>query len=159
MLIRNTCVFLLYIYWFSPFSGRREAVLVARTGVWRAEHPKLQPPRLCEFIVTLFLSRNRLLSTNHSEQNGDGGSFLACEDLGERLDESFLTCTFFLLFFFWVEISLHAPVPLFRPGSVHSGSASWDNCGWALPESNMKRIVFFLQQNHSLFFIPSPDHM
>ena len=32
-------------------------------------------------------------------------------------------------FFFKVEIRSRMLNPLFRPGSVHSGSASWDNCG------------------------------
>ena len=37
----------------------------------------------------------------------------------------FLRLGFFLLFFFFkVEISSHTLIPLFRPGSVHSGSAS-----------------------------------
>ena len=34
------------------------------------------------------------------------------------------------LFFFKVEISSHALFPLFMWGSVHSGSVSWDDCGW-----------------------------
>ena len=33
--------------------------------------------------------------------------------------------------FFKVEISLCTPTALFQTGSVHSGSASWDDCGWA----------------------------
>ena len=37
---------------------------------------------------------------------------------------------FFFFFFFEVEISLCALIPLSMPGSVHSGSASWDDCGW-----------------------------
>ena len=37
----------------------------------------------------------------------------------------------FFFFFFKVEISLRTPIPLFRPGSVHSGWASWDDCGRA----------------------------
>ena len=36
----------------------------------------------------------------------------------------------FFFFFFEVEISLCALIPLSMPGSVHSGSASWDDCGW-----------------------------
>ena len=36
-------------------------------------------------------------------------------------------------FFFKVEISSHTPVSLFRPGSVHSGSASWDDCDRVFP--------------------------
>ena len=35
---------------------------------------------------------------------------------------------------FKVEISLCTPVPLFRPRSVHSGSASWDNKGQVFPD-------------------------
>ena len=45
-----------------------------------------------------------------------GGSFiLACEDFGRMFDNSFPACTFFVLKWRF---------PLFRPGSVHSGSAS-----------------------------------
>ena len=44
-----------------------------------------------------------------------------------------------LFFFFWgggvVGISLHTLIPLFNWGSVHSGSASWDNCGRVSPMS------------------------
>ena len=32
-------------------------------------------------------------------------------------------------FFFKVEISSRTLIPFFLPGSVHSGSASWDDCG------------------------------
>ena len=41
---------------------------------------------------------------------------------------SFIPCLHF--FFFKVEISSHALFPLFMWGSVHSGSVSWDDCGW-----------------------------
>ena len=50
---------------------------------------------------------------------GGGGFFLACEDLGTMLDNSFPACAFFK-----VEISLRTLILLFRPGSVDSGSAS-----------------------------------
>ena len=57
-----------------------------------------------------------------------GGVFyLACKDLGRMFDYSFPACAFF---FFKVEISLRTLIPLFRPESVHNGSASWNNCGW-----------------------------
>ena len=36
----------------------------------------------------------------------------------------------FLCVFFKVEISSRTLIPLFTPRSVHSGSASWDDCGW-----------------------------
>ena len=45
-------------------------------------------------------------------------------------DNSFPACTFF----FKVEIRSHTVIPLFRPGSVHSGSASWDKCGRVFPD-------------------------
>ena len=40
---------------------------------------------------------------------------------------SFIPCLHF--FFFEVEISLRTLIPLFMTGSVHSGWASWDDCG------------------------------
>ena len=33
-----------------------------------------------------------------------------------------------------VEISSHKLIPLSMQGSVHSGSTSWDNCGWMFPD-------------------------
>ena len=44
-------------------------------------------------------------------------------------DSSFMP-VLFLYIFFKVEISSHKLTPLFRPGSVHSVSASWDDCDW-----------------------------
>ena len=41
---------------------------------------------------------------------------------------SFPACAFLFFFFFEVEITSRTLIPLFRPGSVHSGSASWDDC-------------------------------
>ena len=37
-------------------------------------------------------------------------------------------------FFFKVEMSLRTLIPLFTPGLVHSGSASWDDCDRVLPD-------------------------
>ena len=37
-------------------------------------------------------------------------------------------------FFFSVEICLRTLIPLFVPGSVHSGSASWDDRGQMFPD-------------------------
>ena len=39
-----------------------------------------------------------------------------------------------LLFFSEVEIRLHTLILLFMPGSVHSGSASWYDCGRMYPD-------------------------
>ena len=57
-----------------------------------------------------------------------------CEDFGRMFVNSFPTCAVFfsfcfVLFFvvvvvFVVEITSRTLIPLFRPGSVHSGSAS-----------------------------------
>ena len=55
---------------------------------------------------------------------GGGGFFLVHEDLGKMFNHSFPVCNFFLSFFFKVEISSHTLIPLFMPGSVHSGSVS-----------------------------------
>ena len=50
----------------------------------------------------------------------DDGFFPACEDLGggEVIDSPPV------FFFFFMGISSHTTIPLFRPGSVHSGSSS-----------------------------------
>ena len=60
--------------------------------------------------------------------HSDGGFFLACKDLGEKFNHSFPACAFF----FYVEICSCTLIPPSRPGSVHSGSASRDNCGRTL---------------------------
>ena len=41
---------------------------------------------------------------------------------------------FWVVVFFKVEISSHTLIPLFRPGSAHSGSASRDDCDRAFPD-------------------------
>ena len=64
---------------------------------------------------------------------GGSGFLLALDDLGERLDNSFPACTFI----FYVEISSHASVSQFRPGLVHGGLASWDDCSQAFHYTNM----------------------
>ena len=33
-----------------------------------------------------------------------------------------------------MEISSRTLIPLLMPGSVHNGSAGWDNCGWMFPD-------------------------
>ena len=85
--------------------------------------------------------------TTASSRDGDTAQLVVCQAgmlvvaafsllawiLGGRFNNSFPTCAFYF-FFFKVEISLHPPIPLFRPGSVHSGSASWDDCGQVFPD-------------------------
>ena len=53
-------------------------------------------------------------------------SFLACEGFGENV-RPFIPRLHFFFFFFKVEINSRTLIPFFRPGSVHSGSASWDD--------------------------------
>ena len=43
-----------------------------------------------------------------------------------------IPCLFF--FFLSGDQLTHTCNIFFRPGSVHSGSASWDKCGWAFPD-------------------------
>ena len=62
---------------------------------------------------------------------GGGGFFFACEDLGRMLDHLFPTCAFLCV---CVEISSCTLIPLFMPGSIHSGSASWDDCSRMFPD-------------------------
>ena len=57
--------------------------------------------------------------------------FLACKDFGRMFDHSFTACAFY---FFEVEISSRTLIRLFIPGSAHSGSANWDNCGRGFPD-------------------------
>ena len=45
-----------------------------------------------------------------------------------------------LRFFSKVEISSRTLISLLRPGSVHSGSASWDDCGRVFPRSSLPRV-------------------
>ena len=47
-------------------------------------------------------------------------------------------------FFFEVEISSSTLIPLFMPRSVHSGSASWDDCGQMLLDKLC--VNFFLDR-------------
>ena len=60
----------------------------------------------------------------------DGGFFHAGEELRGMFDNSFPAKAFF----FKVEISSRTLIPLFRPGSVHSGSANWDDCDFVFPD-------------------------
>ena len=60
--------------------------------------------------------------------------FLTCEDWEGRFDESFPAFCLFLLLLLcvlWVEITLCTPIAVSGQGSVHSGSAGWDDCGQA----------------------------
>ena len=58
-------------------------------------------------------------------------SSLLVRIFGRVFNHSFPGCAFF---FFEVEISLRTLIPLFEPGSVHSGSVSQDNCGRMFPD-------------------------
>ena len=53
--------------------------------------------------------------------------------LGERSTIHSPTALFFP-FFFKVEVRSCTLIPLFRPGSVRSGSESWDNCDCEFPD-------------------------
>ena len=59
-----------------------------------------------------------------------GGFFLVCEDFGRMFAHSFPTC----LLLFLMEVSPCTLISLFRPGSLHSGSVSWDNCDSVSPD-------------------------
>ena len=42
------------------------------------------------------------------------------------------------------KIHLHAPIPPFRPGPVHSGLANWDDCGQVFPHK--LHVTLFCQE-------------
>ena len=59
------------------------------------------------------------------------------------LGHSFPTCVFFAssFSFFNGEVSLRTLIPLFMPRSVHSGSASLDDCGWMFPKLHVSSFL------------------
>ena len=61
--------------------------------------------------------------------------FFACEDFGENIRPFIYRLRSFL---FEVEISSRTLIPHLRPGSVHSGSAGWDDRCRMFP--NMLRV-------------------
>ena len=71
--------------------------------------------------VTSFIYVGSIITDNGSKPESVVALFIACGDLGKMFDYSFPACTFF---FFYVEIRLYTLIPLLRPGSVHSSSAS-----------------------------------
>ena len=54
---------------------------------------------------------------------------------GQRLDDSLPACAICFCFKVDQHQLTHTPTPLFTPESVHSGSASWDNCGQVFPDT------------------------
>ena len=65
--------------------------------------------------------------TDTAGGGGGGGFFLLSKDFWENVRQ-FTSRQPFFPDFSEVEITSRTLIPLFRPGSVHSGSVSWDNC-------------------------------
>ena len=110
---RLVCVTLVYNMLsasvFLLFFHKEQTIMTASWGtqIWREKNTKSTS---AAFLVVVLVV----------------GGFVF-EDLGRMFNNSFPTWAFFF-FFFKVGISSRALIPLFRPGSVHSGSASWDDC-------------------------------
>ena len=88
--------------------------------------------------ILLLLKPGKIINSHSEElainsENCGAGFFLLPENFGRIFNNSFPTCAFLFFLFFKVEISLYTLIPLFRPGSVHSGSASWDDCDLVFP--------------------------
>ena len=111
----------------------------------RKQHDNQEAPT--EISVPLFLFQGQQWNSGFFLQkdlpinrggDGGGGFFLACEDFRRLFDYSVPVCPVFILliylFIFEVEISSRTLSPLFTPGSVHSGSAIWDDCGRMFPD-------------------------
>ena len=85
------------------------------------------------------------------------GFLLVWEDFGRMFDNSFPACDFLLFFlfffFFKVEINSRTLLQLFRPGSVHSGSARWDGCDRVFPDE--LRVSSFPDRFHTM---PGQQH-
>ena len=69
---------------------------------------------------------------------GGSGIFLHLQGFGGKFNTSFPAYT--SSFFFKQGISSCTPISLFKPGSVHSDSASWDDCLWALLQSDFEGL-------------------
>ena len=78
-----------------------------------------------------------------------GGFFLTFEGFGEGLTIHSPLVLFFF-FFLKVEISSHSLVPLFSPGSVHSGSASWGNCFQEFPDKLLVSLFSPVIGSHTM---------
>ena len=94
---------------------------------------KLEVPQ--RFLLTTYCSiqtktGHDSLTANIYKNGGGGGFFLACKEFGRMTIHSPPV----LFFYFLVEISLHKLIPLSRPGSVHTGSASQDDCDRMFPD-------------------------
>ena len=97
------------------------------------------------------LNTNRIPLTYHNlnwNVTGGGSFSLASENFRRRFDGSFAACTFihlsisfflYLSLFFEMGISSRALFPLFRPGSIHSGSTTWDDCDRHCPIPDKKQ--------------------
>ena len=68
------------------------------------------------------------------DDDADDGIFLACENFGIKFDYLFPASSFLFVCLFEVEISSRTLIPVFRSGSLHSGLASWDDCGRVFPD-------------------------
>ena len=91
------------------------------------------PSLICTDLLVLI--RGCLQVICDGDGGRGGGFFLTCKDLGGTLKKTFpaYTSFFFLLFFYLRSACVHQ-FSLFRPESVRSGSASWDDCGQAFPD-------------------------
>ena len=77
----------------------------------------------------------------HAQMSAGGGGFLFQENF-----RPFIPRLHF--FFLIVEISSRTLISLFMPGSVHSGSVSWDHCGRMFPDK--LHVSSFLESSHTL---------
>ena len=76
-----------------------------------------------------------------------GDFFLACEDFWRIFDRSVPASALKKIFFFEVKISSRTLTSLFIPGSVHSGSARWDDCGRMFSEKLLMSSFLQLVSN------------
>ena len=100
-----------------------------------------------------FLNKNCHHSSFQGGGDGGDGFFLACEGWQGKV-WWVIPCLRFLKK--KVEINLREPIPLCGPGSVHSGSASWEDNGRSLSDESCVSLFPWLVPTLCLDSIVSP---
>ena len=106
------------------------------TGVNRAFRARLSAPT----PVGTFPQAFKTAAMCYCDGGSGGGFFVAYEDFGARFLMNQFPCALYLVIYSFIYLFIFSrnhsrtPVSLFKPGSVHSGSASWDDFGRAFPD-------------------------
>ena len=98
-----------------------------RGGSWNANGQVSLPSTSCPLCGDHTARQGKCFESNHA---GLTHTAVVLPTLAKILVQYSIIHSPPALFFSKVEISSRTLIPLFMPGSVHNGSASWDDCGW-----------------------------